>query len=74
MSLAQAVQAASIIDELGLVFDRGDAKVASLLAAADTHGLTAYDALYLELAIRTGARLLTADRALQAAASRAGVQ
>ena len=41
---------------------------AAVMALARTHGLTIYDALYLELALRLGARLLTRDRALQAAA------
>jgi len=37
------------------------------------YSLTAYDASYLELAIRRGAQLATLDKALIAAATRAGV-
>lgn len=37
------------------------------------HELTAYDASYLELAIRRNARLATLDKALIAAAETAGV-
>ena len=43
------------------------------LALADTHGLTAYDAAYLELAMRRGVPLATLDQELRAAASAAGV-
>ncbi len=37
------------------------------------HGLTAYDACYLELAMRNGLPLATQDAQLRAAAGRAGV-
>ena len=40
---------------------------------AELYGLTAYDATYLELAIRLGRPLATSDRALIAAAEAAGV-
>jgi len=40
---------------------------------ADTHGLTVYDATYLELALRRELPLATLDRALIAAAARVGV-
>lgn len=43
------------------------------LRVASAHGLTAYDAAYLELAERTGSRLATRDAALRTAAERAGV-
>lgn len=43
------------------------------LAIAREHGLSAYDAAYLELAIRVGAPLATLDKALRAAARKAGV-
>jgi predicted nucleic acid-binding protein len=38
------------------------------------HGLTAYDATYLELAMRTGGMLATFDRKLADAARVAGVR
>jgi predicted nucleic acid-binding protein len=44
-----------------------------LLDLARQHGLTAYDAAYLELAIRERAALATLDDDLRAAARRAGV-
>ena len=44
-----------------------------ILSLARAEGLTAYDASYLELAIRLGLSLATKDRALARAAKRAGV-
>ena len=43
-------------------------------ALAQTHGLTAYDAAYLELAQRTGLELASKDAELCAAASAVGVK
>jgi predicted nucleic acid-binding protein len=43
------------------------------LALARSHGLTTYDAAYLELALRRGLPLASRDKALQAAAQREGV-
>ncbi len=42
-------------------------------AIAEAHGLTAYDASYLELALRIATPLATSDRALAAAAKSRGV-
>jgi predicted nucleic acid-binding protein len=44
------------------------------MALADTHKLTAYDASYLELAIRTGTSLATLDKALAEGARKEGVK
>jgi predicted nucleic acid-binding protein len=43
------------------------------LLLAQTHGLTVYDAAYLELAVRLGVPLATKDSDLQAAARQVGV-
>ena len=43
------------------------------LALADEHGLSIYDAVYLELALRLRLPLATLDRALAAAAQSSGV-
>jgi len=43
------------------------------LALAEAHGLTVYDAAYLELALRKGVPLLTVDRDLKKAARAAGI-
>lgn len=45
----------------------------STLRLSDHHGLTVYDAAYLELAIRHGLPLATLDDQLRTAASEAGV-
>lgn len=47
--------------------------VQQVVAVAEAHQLTAYDAAYLELALRRRAPLTTLDRELQRAARRAGV-
>lgn len=43
------------------------------LAAGRAHGLSAYDAAYLKLAMRSGSPLATRDRDLRAASERSGV-
>ena len=65
-------QALEAVDGLGLILDTSpsSAAVAGLCRA---HRLTAYDALYLELALRKGATLATHDAALARAASAEGV-
>ena len=45
-----------------------------LLPYADAHGLTAYDAAYLELASRVRLPLVTKDRLLITAAAKLGVE
>jgi predicted nucleic acid-binding protein len=54
-----------------------DAETLSLVSAivgmARAHRLSAYDAAYLELSLRTGLALATRDAALRAAAARLGV-
>jgi predicted nucleic acid-binding protein len=46
---------------------------ASMVTLARAHGLTAYDAAYLEVALRTGVPLATLDGQLSRAAKAAGV-
>ena len=48
-------------------------KEAGLLTIARSHGLTAYDAAYLELATRAALPLATLDERLQAAAKTTGI-
>lgn len=50
----------------------GQNRMAAVLALARDHHLTAYDATYLELAVRTGRPLATFDRQLAAAVRTAG--
>jgi predicted nucleic acid-binding protein len=47
---------------------------AGLARIAREYGLSAYDASYLDTAVRTGSSLATLDQALRRAADRAGVQ
>ena len=51
----------------------GDAGVRQRYGSAQTHGLTAYDAAYLELALQRRCQLATLDSRLAEAALRAGV-
>jgi predicted nucleic acid-binding protein len=46
---------------------------AQIFALAREYGLSAYDATYLDLALRTGAALVSFDRRLTQAQSKAGV-
>ena len=46
----------------------------SHVALAEQYALTAYDAAYLDLALRKGVPLATHDKALKAAAAKAGVK
>lgn len=61
------------IDELGIVLDRSPSST-SVIALCRRHGLTVYDALYLDLALREGAEIATLDAALARAARAEGVQ
>ena len=54
--------------------DRGLTGVADALDLADRHGLSVYDATYLQLAVDAGAALATLDQALQRAARAEGVE
>ena len=64
-----------MIEELSIVADRAtDARALhETMSLAREHRLTAYDAAYLELAMRTGLPLATGDRKLAAAAERVGI-
>jgi predicted nucleic acid-binding protein len=68
-------QFTTLLESLSLVQDRRPVAnhVNDVLPLARTHGLSAYDAAYLELSIRHGAPLATLDEKLQKAAKLAGV-
>ena len=51
----------------------GSRQLIEVAALATTHGLTTYDALYLDLALREGAMLATDDDDLKKAARKCGV-
>jgi predicted nucleic acid-binding protein len=65
--------AIAAIDDLGIVLDRSPSSSA-VIGLCRRHGLTVYDALYLELAIREGASIATRDAALARAAREDGVE
>jgi predicted nucleic acid-binding protein len=71
ISPAQTAAALNFIQALPLRLDREpDSDMTFQLARA--HGLTVYDAAYLELSIRRNIPLITLDKALAEAARRAG--
>jgi predicted nucleic acid-binding protein len=60
---------------IGQAIESGDSiPMRGILSAARKFQLTAYDAAYLETALREGLPLATLDRQLLAAASKAGVE
>ena len=61
------------VDRLGITLD-AEAAGPAVMALARRHRLSAYDALYLELALRRGGRLATLDGALSRAAAGEGVE
>ena len=61
-----------LVDRLGIALDTVAAG-APVMALARRHGLTVYDALYLDLALRRGSPLATLDAALARAAAAEGV-
>jgi predicted nucleic acid-binding protein len=64
---------ASIVLDWALEARRAAAETARLLALARRHGLTVYDAAYLELALREGLDLATLDTELADAARAEGM-
>ena len=72
---AQAFRLLGLLDELTIeLMPEPVARTASGLAQiARPHQLSAYDAIYLDLAIRLGLPLFTRDGNLRAAAARVGV-
>ncbi len=64
---------AAAAGSLRLKVDRDPVTIATLDHIAARHGLTTYDAAYLELAMRRSLPLLTQDAALTAAMVKAGV-
>lgn len=73
ITAAQAAQAAALADSLPVEYEPATHGVREQMQIAQAHGLTAYDAQYLELAMRRGAAILSADQALLAAARAAGL-
>jgi predicted nucleic acid-binding protein len=74
-SEAETMRFIDLLDDLPITIDEDTAHRAmhSIWQLAREYGLTAYDAAYLELAMRLGAPLATMDRQLAEAARKAGV-
>lgn len=66
----------TLLESLSIVQDQQPISdnIRSVLLLARTHGLTAYDAAYLELSIRQSAPLATLDRHLRKAAKESGIK
>lgn len=75
LTQAQAVQFIQLLHTLAITVDAGSAMgtLRSAVTLGRGYNLSAYDASYLELAMREGLPLATHDARLQAAATRAGV-
>jgi len=75
ISAADTIRLVTLLSELGIEVDRPPAMqpFEVTLSLARIHGLSAYDAAYLELAIREGFPLATRDARLRTAARVAGV-
>lgn len=69
--LAERMMAA--LDALGLTLDHQPSEQ-GVMSLARRHGLTVYDAVYLDLALRQGLCLATLDQALIRAAKAEGVE
>ncbi len=75
LTQAQVVQFMELLQTLAITIEAGGAMetLGSVVAIGRRHNLSAYDASYLELAMRQGLPLATQDTRLRAAATRAGV-
>jgi predicted nucleic acid-binding protein len=74
ISEAQSTDYLRRLDQLAILADPAEGAVhrGAVLRVARQHGLTAYDACYLELALRLSATLATFDRKLATAARATG--
>lgn len=74
ISAAKRSELAVAAGALRLRVDREPVSIPALDELAARHGLSAYDAAYLELALRRGLPLATLDEGLKRAAARADVK
>jgi predicted nucleic acid-binding protein len=73
LTSALAANAVQRFSALGLEIDRHAPEPERLFTLAAQYGLSAYDATYLELALRRGLPLACRDGGLKAAAEKAGL-
>ena len=75
MCRAEADRFVELLGALPIVVEEVPLRIAAagLLSRAREHGLSAYDAAYLDLAVRKGLPLATRDSALRSACEKVGV-
>lgn len=75
LAAARGTQLLELLEDLAVevVAEPPSRSLTGLAAAARPHQLTAYDAIYLDLAMREGLPLFTRDNNLRDAATRVGV-
>lgn len=73
LSAEQAARLSRRLEDYGVNLDHGDDTVHQRYLAAQTHDLTAYDASYLDLALRRRYALATLDARLAALARKNGL-
>ena len=73
ITAAKRSELAAAAAALRIKVDREPVAITALDELAAHHGLSAYDAAYLELALRRGLPLATQDKALSGAMAKAGV-
>ncbi|MDO8958234.1 MAG: type II toxin-antitoxin system VapC family toxin [Rhodocyclaceae bacterium] len=73
LASGKAVEALRLLQRLPIQLRESQSSLFELHALANRHGLTSYDALYLETALATGLPLATRDKALQLAATESDV-
>jgi predicted nucleic acid-binding protein len=71
---ADTAKAMELLAQLPLTLESTAPAMPLLVSVARQYGLSAYDAAYLELALRSGCALATFDKKLTAAARVAGVE
>ena len=74
LTRAERLQTLDEASRLGLRVDAQVHDLRQISSLADRHALSAYDAAYLELALRLGAPMITLDKGLAAAGAAAGLQ
>ena len=74
VDVARAIELLDGLARLPIVVDERTVRAPSVLELAARHGLTAYDASYLELALSRSVALVSNDTALLRAAASEGVQ
>ena len=75
ITVTETMTAIALFEELAMQVDRPSTMQPfdATLLLARTHGLSSYDASYLELALRKGLPIATLDNRLRGAANAAGV-